>query len=174
MEVMAAVMLLAIVLTTLMDLRNKAVGRAADGRNLAVATRLGSTLMHSIQAGMARDIFDGMAGDFSEQEYPDFAYTIGVGDSSLVNDMSDLDTDSPEYIWRQALEKREEDRSDEDGGDIKPEKTRVIIVVSYPSGSTNETLEYRLETMIDTWAVEQDFEMYQALWSSNNDTAKIE
>ncbi|NQU50314.1 MAG: prepilin-type N-terminal cleavage/methylation domain-containing protein, partial [Planctomycetes bacterium] len=35
MEVMAAVMLIAIVLTVLMELRNKSVARAADGRNLA-------------------------------------------------------------------------------------------------------------------------------------------
>lgn len=173
MEVMAAIMLLAIVLTTLMDLRNKSVGRAADGRSLAVATRLGSTLMHQIEAGMVRDVFDGMAGDFSDQEYPDFSYTIGIGDSSIVNDTSDMDTDSPEYVWRQALEKREEERVEEDGDDLKPEKTRVIILVSYPS-FTDEQLEYRLETMLDTWAVEQDWEMYRAIWGSNNDTAKIE
>jgi hypothetical protein len=173
MEVMAAIMLLAIVLTTLMDLRNKAVGRAADGRNLAVATRLSGTMMHAIQAGMVRDVYDGMAGDFSDQEYPYFTYLIGVGDSSLVNDSSDMDTDSPEYVWRQALEQREEDREEEEGTDIKPEKTRVILIVTYPS-STDEPLEYRLETMLDTWAVEQDFEMYNAIWGSNNETAKIE
>ena len=173
MEVMAAIMLLAIVLTTLMDLRNKSIGRAADGRNLAVATRLSGTLMHQIQAGMVRDLYDGMAGDFSEEDYPEFSYVIGVGDSSIINDSTDLDTDSPEYIWRKALEKREEDRQDEEGDDIKQEKTRVIIVVTYPS-FTDEPLEYRLETMLDTWAVEQAFEMYQAIWGSNNDTAKIE
>jgi len=173
MEVMAAVMLIAIVLTVLMELRNKSVARAADGRNLAVATRLGATMMHRIEAAMMRDLNDGMSGDFSEDGYAEFSYTIGIGDSSMVTDSSDLDSDSPEYVWRQALEKREDERLEEEGDEIKPEKTRVIIIVNYPSFA-EEPLEYRLETLLDTWAVEQDFELYNAIWSSNNDTAKIE
>jgi predicted phosphohydrolase len=91
----------------------------------------------------------------------------------MVTDSSDLDSDSPEYVWRQALEKREDERLEEEGDEIKPEKTRVIIIVNYPSFA-EEPLEYRLETLLDTWAVEQDFELYNAIWSSNNDTAKIE
>ena len=173
MEVMTAVMLMAVVLTVLMDLRNKAVEKAADARSLAVASRLGSTLMHRLEAAKVNDAFDGMTGDFAEEGYAEFSYLIGLGDSSITSNDSDLDTSSPEYVWRKALEDREEEKEEDEDGDIEPEKTRVIVLVSYPSFMDKE-LEYRLETLLDTWAVKQDFDLYQAIWDSNNNTAKIE
>jgi hypothetical protein len=119
------------------------------------------------------DVFDGMTGDFSEEGYAEFSYLIGLGDSSITSDNSDLDTSSPEYVWRKALEDREEERDEEDDSDVEPEKTRVIVLVSYPS-FMDEELEYRLETMLDTWAVEQKFDLYDEIWGSNNNSAKIE
>ena len=68
---------------------------------------------------------------------------------------------------------REEERDEEDDSDVEPEKTRVIVLVSYPS-FMDEELEYRLETMLDTWAVEQKFDLYDEIWGSNNNSAKIE
>jgi prepilin-type N-terminal cleavage/methylation domain-containing protein len=173
MEVMAAVFLIAIAMTYLMELRGKAVGRAADARAVSVAARLSSQLFHKIEAGLYADLYDGVSGDFSEQDFAEYNWLIGLGDSSTVSNSSDVDLDSPEYGWRQARESRQEERDKEEGTETKPEKTRVIIIVTYPSFS-GEPLEYRLESMIDSWAVYQDFELYRQLWESNNSTNKIE
>lgn len=170
MEVMAAVMLIAIAMTVLMDLRNRAVGRAADGRNLSVAARLSSQLLHRIEAARMLDLFDGMSGDFSEEGYADFIYVVALGDGSNYAENNQIDSDSPEWAWRDSLRKREDDRVEEDGNDQRPEKTRVVIRVDYP-GADLETREYRLEAMVDSWAVYRDFELYRDLWDSNNEKA---
>lgn len=168
MEVMAAVMLVAIALTVLMDLRNKAVGRAADGRSMALAARLASQLMHRIEAARVQDVYDGMVGDFSDDGYADFTWTIALGEGSAYAQDDQLDPNSPEAAWRDALEERAEDREEEDGDDVRPEKTRVIIRVDYP-GFDLKPRDYRLEAMLPSWAVYQDFELYEELWGSNNE-----
>lgn len=170
MEVMAAVMLIAIAMTVLMDLRNRAVGRAADGRNLSVAARLSSQLLHRIEAAQMLDLFDGMSGDFAEEGFAQFSYVVALGDGSNYAENNNIDSDSPEWAWRDALRKREEDKIDEEGDDQRPEKTRVVIRVDYP-GADLEPREYRLEAMVDSWAVYRDFELYRDLWDSNNEKA---
>lgn len=172
MEVMAAVMLIAIALTVMLDLREQAVARAANGHRLAVAARLGSQLLHRIEAGMELDVIDGTQGDFAEEGYDDFLYIVALGDGSSYAENDEIDTDSPEWAWRDSLRKREDDRIEEDGDDQRPEKTRVVIRISYP-GFDLEMREYRLEAMIDSWAVYRDFELYEDLWGSNNEEADI-
>jgi prepilin-type N-terminal cleavage/methylation domain-containing protein len=172
-EVMAAVFLIAIAMTFLMELRGKAVARAADARSISVAARLTSQLFHKIEAGMVPDLYDGVSGDFSEQDFADFNFMIGLGDSSSISNSSDVDVDSPEYAWRQSRETREDDRDKEDSSNVKPEKTRVVIIVTYPAFNDDE-MEYQLESMVDTWAVYQDFQLYEKLWESNNSTNKIQ
>jgi len=170
---MVAVMLVGVALTVMMQLREEAVGRAANGRDLSVVARLSSQLLHKMEAAMFPDVFDGMVGDFSEQGYPEFTWLIAVGDTSNFANRDAVDSDSPEWAWREALEKREDDRVEEDGDDILPEKTRVVIIVEYP-GYDLETREYRLEAMLESWAVFQDFELYEELWGSNNETGEFQ
>lgn len=168
MEVMVAIMLMAVAMTTLMQLRNDSVGRAADGRSMSVAARLASQLLHRIEAAQMIDLFDGMNGDFAEEGFDDFSYIVALGDGSNYAENNDIDSDSPEWAWRDALREREEDRVDVDGDDQRPEKTRVVIRVQYASFDGDER-EYRLEAMIDSWAVYRDFELYRELWGSNNE-----
>lgn len=168
MEVMAAVMLIAISMTIMLDLRNRSVGRAADGRSMSVAARLASQLLHQIEAARMFDVFDGMAGDFAEQGFDDFTYVIALGDGSNYAEDTSTDSNSPEWAWREALRKREDDRIDEEGDDQRPERTRVVIRVDY-LGFDLEPREYRLEAMVDSWAVYRDFELYRDLWGSNNE-----
>ncbi len=172
-EVMVSLMLLAVTLTVLLQLRGEAVGRASDGRSLAVASRLSLRMMHQIEAGRFTDLFDGFNGDLADDGYEDFTFVIGLGDSSLYSN-NDIDTSSPEYAWRESARTREEERQEEDDSDdIKPEKTRVVITVTYP-GYDGEEREYQLETLVDTWAVYQDFELYEELWASNNEKGEIQ
>lgn len=170
MEVMAAVMLIAIAMTTLMDLRNRSVGRAADGRSMSVSARLSSQLLHRIEAAQMLDLFDGMSGDFSEEGFADFTYVIALGDGSNYAENNQIDSDSPEWAFRDSLRKREDDRIEEEGDDQRPEKTRVVIRVTY-LGFDLDPREYRLEAMVDSWAVYRDFELYRDLWDSNNEKA---
>lgn len=168
MEVMVAIMLIAVAMTTLMQLRNDSVGRAADGRSMSLAARLGSQLLHRIEAGQMIDVFDGLNGDFAEEGYDDFTYVIALGDGSNYAENNSIDSNSPEWAWRDAIREREEDRVDEEGDDQRPEKTRVVIRVQY-SGFDGDEREYRLEAMLDSWAVYRDFELYRELWGSNNE-----
>jgi prepilin-type N-terminal cleavage/methylation domain-containing protein len=170
MEVMAAVMLIAIAMTTLMDLRTRSVGRAADGRSMSVAARLSSQLLHRIESAQMLDLFDGMSGDFSEEGFSDFTYVVALGDGSNYAENTQIDSDSPEWAWRDSLRKREDDRIEEDGNDQRPEKTRIVIRVSYLAFDM-EPKEFRLEAMVDSWAVYRDFELYRDLWGSNNEKA---
>ncbi|MAW59671.1 MAG: hypothetical protein CMJ94_02410 [Planctomycetes bacterium] len=168
MEVMVSVMLVAVAMTTLMQLRQDSIGRASKGRDISVAARLASQLLHRIEAARMLDLFDGMNGDFSEEGFPDFSYVVALGDGSNYAEDTSVDSNSPEWAWREALRKREDDRIDEEGDDQRPEKTRVVIRVTY-TAFDDEVEEYRLEAMIDSWAVYRDFELYRDLWGSNNE-----
>lgn len=166
-EVMAAVLLLAISLVLMLKLRNDALGRASDGRALSVASRLGLGLLRQIEAARVSELYDGYTGDFSDEGFPDFYYSIGVGDDSALAGGAAQDED--ELIWRQAKIQRAEDKaaeSDEDEDEEKPPYTRIFIDVSYPS-SRGERKSYFLETLLPTWAVYQDFELYREMWPNN-------
>jgi hypothetical protein len=139
---------------------------------MSVAARLSSQLLHRIEAAQAIDLFDGMSGDFSEEGFSDFTYVVALGDGSNYAENNQIDSDSPEWAWRDSLRKREDDRMDEEGDDQRPEKTRVVIRVTYP-GFDLEPVEYRLEAMVDSWAVYRDFELYRDLWDSNNEKADV-
>ena len=166
MEVMAAVMLLAITLTVIFSLRDQAVGRAANARSIAVATRMAQGLMHRIECGLAAELFDGMEGDFAEEGFAPFQYRIGLGEGSLVAS-ENADTDSPEYAWRRSKEEawRESEDAAEEDTLAQPPRTRIVIVVQWPD-FTNETAEFRLESLVETWAVRQDFPLWEATWGS--------
>ncbi|MHC4380823.1 MAG: type IV pilus modification PilV family protein [Planctomycetota bacterium] len=158
-EIMAAVTLLAIIFTTVMQIRAGAMAKATHARALSVASRLGLTLQHRIEAGMVSEIYDGYEGDFSEEGFGDFRYVIGLGDGSQYASGGEDDSES---IWRRFRQNEEEDR-DEDA--MQPEFTRVFITIYFPDvREPNEEESFTLESMIDTWAVYQDFELYRVLW----------
>jgi len=166
-EVMAAMGLLAIVFTVLMQVRMGATAKAATARSMSVAARLSNKLIHEIEAGLVQDLRDGSSGDFSEEGFGEFLWTIGIGDAS--NYTGGRDATDEELVWRNWRENQAqgEDSGGSTGGEslIKPEHTRVYVTVEFPSyRNPGEVESLTLETLIDTWAVEQDFILYRNLW----------
>ncbi|PCJ53950.1 MAG: hypothetical protein COA70_07315 [Planctomycetota bacterium] len=160
-EIMAAVTLLAIIFTTVMQIKAGSMAKATHARALSVASRMGLTLQHRIQAGMVPELYDGYEGDFSEDGFGKFHYIIGIGDGSEYSSGEGEKSDS-EGIWRRFRQTEDEDR-DEDA--LQPEFTRVFITVYFPSvREPGEEESFTLESLIDTWAVYQDFALYQTLW----------
>jgi prepilin-type N-terminal cleavage/methylation domain-containing protein len=160
-EVMAAIALLAIIFATVMQVRQGAVAKATDAYAKSVASRLGLGLMRRIECGLVPDLYDGFQGDFSEEGYGDFTYLIGLGDGSQY---AGGDTgSSAEDLWR---EQRRDDEEDREEDALQPEFTRVFITVTYPNPriGEEESATFVLETLIDTWAVYQDFALYEVLW----------
>ena len=159
-EVLAAVMLLAVALTTMLYLRDEAVGSAMDSRARSIASRMALQMLHRIEAARVPDLFDGYLGDFADESFPEFTYVIGLGDGSAFSSSSGAD--DSELAWRNAAVQREEEGEDEE----KPELTRVFLTVNFPS-SDGEGAEYQLEALLPTWAVYQDFELWDQLWGGN-------
>lgn len=157
-EILAAMGLLALITTLLMQVRFQAIGKAGTARSYSVATRLGVALLHRIEAGLVADLDDGYRGDFSDLGYGDFTYVIGIGDSSRWT--GDGEMDPAEETLRRFRERQDEEADEA----IKPELTRVYLTISFPSFRDDETEELALETLIPTWAVEQDFPLYRTLW----------
>lgn len=166
-EVMAAVAILSVALVVMLAVRNRAVAQAVDARNLSLAARLGLQLLHRIEAGRIPDIVDGYQGDFSDAGFAAFHYVIGLGDGS---NFAASGLSAEELAWRGYLETRAEEAKDEEAE--RPEFTRVFVTVRYPGGGGEEA-EYRIETLLPTWAVYQDFEAYEERWAQNR-PAKVE
>jgi prepilin-type N-terminal cleavage/methylation domain-containing protein len=163
-EIMAAVTLLALIFTTVMQIRAGAIDKAVRGRSLSISSRLGKSLLHQIESALVIDLVDGYTGDFSEEGFGQFKYVVGVGDSSQYSSVSANDL---EDVWRDYRKNQDEDNAvDEDVK--KPEFTRVFITVTYPTSAKDETEDYVLEALVDTWAVERDFELYDFLWPELN------
>lgn len=161
-EVMAAVLLLGIAMTYLLQLRSEAVARAAVARNLSISSRLARDLLARIRAGRVADLFDGYTGDFSEEGFPDIRYVLGIGDGSIYASGTNEESQS-EQIWRQSKEDQYQEEQDKDQ---KPPYTRLFLTVEYPD-QKGETEKFSLETVVETWAIEQDFELFQEKWGKN-------
>ena len=158
-EIMASVTLLALIFTTVMQIRAGSMEKAIHARSLSVASRLGMTFQHRIEAGMVPDLYDGFEGDFSEDGFGDFRFVIGIGDGSQYASGGENDA---EEIWRRYRQNEEEDR-DEDA--MQPEHTRIFVTVYFPDvRNQGEEESYTLESLVDTWAVYQDFPLYRELW----------
>jgi len=159
-EVLAAVLLLAVALTSMLHLRNEALGSAIDSRSRSIASRLSLQLMHRIEVARLPDLFDGFQGDFADEGFPEFSYTIGLGDGSAYS--GGTPEDDGEAAWREAAQRDYEESDDQE----KPELTRVFLNVAYlaADGSLDS---YDLEALLPTWAVYQDFELWQELWGDN-------
>ena len=167
-EIMAALALLAIIFTFVMEARAAAMNKATNARLVSIASRLGISQLRRIEAGMVPDLYDGYEGDFSEQGHGQFTYVIGIGDGSQFTAGGE---DPTEEVWRRFLSNEEEER-DED--DVQPEFTRIFLTISFPSvRDDGETDSLLLETLIDTWAIYQDFELYRTLWP-DLDTEELE
>lgn len=161
-EVMAAVLLLGIAMTYLLQLRSEAVARAAVARSLSISSRLARDLLDRIRAGRVPDLFDGYTGDFSEEGFPSIRYVLGIGDGSIYASGTDEESQS-EQIWRQTKEDQYQEEQDKEQ---KPPYTRLFLTVEYPD-QKGETEKFSLETVVETWAIEQDFELYQEKWGNN-------
>lgn len=165
-EVMAAVLLLAVGLTLMLQERNAAIARAVTARNLSIAARLGNQLLHRIAAARVPDLDDGYQGDFADYGEPDFRFVIGLGDGSAF--AGGIGTSDEELIWRQAAERQAEEQGDDQDTEEQPEYTRVFLTVLYPTGrAAGDFGEYHLETLLPTWAVYQDFDLWEQLWGGN-------
>ncbi|MDP6941689.1 MAG: prepilin-type N-terminal cleavage/methylation domain-containing protein [Planctomycetota bacterium] len=160
-EVMASLMLLAIAMILLLQIRNDSISRAAEARSLSIASRMSRQLLHRIEAARVEDLFDGYSGDFSDYGFPQFSYVVGVGDASAFANLESAE--DAEEAWRLPLR---EDATEEDE-EVKPKLTRIFITTTYPSSDPEKDTAFTLEALLPTWAVERDFELWQQLWPSN-------
>ena len=159
---MAAVFLMVVALVILLQLRESAMAGAADSRSRSIAARTSNHFLHRIRAARIQDLYDGQQGDFSDQGFPDFLWTLGLGDGSAHSGIRG-EADSEE-AWRQAAEElTEQTLEDESENGYGVEFTRVFLTVEYPSAKGG-SISYALETLLPTWAIEQDFEVWEELW----------
>lgn len=167
-EIMASVALLAVIFSFVMQARAGAMDKAANARLVSIASRLGLTQLRRIEAGMIPDLYDGYEGDFSEEGHGQFTYVIGLGDGSQYAAGGE---DPTEEVWRRFLSNEDEERDDDE---MQPEFERVFFTVTFPSVRDGEEFDtLTLETLIDTWAVYQDFALYRTLWP-NLDAEELE
>ena len=157
---MAAVFLMVVALVVLLQLRESAMAGASDSRSRSIAARTGNHFLHRIRAARVQDLYDGQQGDFSEQGFPDFLWTLGLGDGSAFSGTS-VEGDA-ELAWRQAAEELVQQASEEEEQQDL-EFTRVFLTVEYPSAKGGQNT-YTLETLLPTWAINQDFEVWEELW----------
>ena len=157
---MAAVFLMVVALVVLLQLRESAMAGASDSRSRSIAARTSNHFLHRIRAARVQDLYDGQQGDFSDQGFPDFVWTLGLGDGSAYSGIQG-EADAEE-AWRQAAEQLVEQSLEEEEGE-GAEFTRVFLTVEYPSAKGGN-LSYGLETLLPTWAIEQDFESWEEIW----------
>lgn len=157
-EVMVALVMLATVFVILTQVQRSSVAKAANARSQSIAARLGEQMIHRIEAGMVPDLQDGFESDFSEEGFGSFTYRIGIGDGSDFAGGEVLD-ESEEILRRFRAE-----AEDEDEDEVLPEKTRIYLTISYPSYLDDSRQTFQIETLVDTWALEQDFVLFEQLW----------
>jgi hypothetical protein len=155
--VLVALALLATVFVLLMQVQRSSIAKAASARAHSIAARLGEQLIHRIEAGMVPDLEDGFRGDFSEEGFGNFSYVLGVGDGG---GHAGAALDDAEAVLREFRERAE----DEDEDEVLPEKTRIYLTISFPSYRSQDPENYRIETLVDSWALEQDFALFEDLW----------
>lgn len=158
-EVMAAMGLLTIIFTVMMEVRFSAIAKAANARSNSIAARLGTALLHEIEAGLIADLEDGYRGDFSDSGQGKFTYVIGIGDGSRFSG-----GESEDFSEKVIREFRQDQQEAEGVDVIKPERTRVFLTIEFPSAKDGGTESMSFETLISTWAVEQDFPLYRNIW----------
>lgn len=156
-EVMVTLAMLATVFVLLMQVQRQSIAKAANARSQSIAARLGEQLIHRIEAGMISDLTDGYEGDFSEENFGAFTYRIGIGDGSAY---AGPVLDESEEVLRRFRERAEEE--DEDA--VLPEKTRIYLTISFPSFRDQSVSTYSIETLVDSWAIEQDVALFEELW----------
>lgn len=156
-EVLVTLVMLATVFVLLIQIQRQSIAKAASARSQSIAARLGEQLIHRIEAGMVADLQDGYEGDFSEDGFGNFTFLIGVGDGS---DFAGGVLDETEAVLREFRARAE----DEDEDEVLPEKTRLYLTISFPSYRDASRESYQIETLVDTWAVEQDFALFEQLW----------
>jgi prepilin-type N-terminal cleavage/methylation domain-containing protein len=157
-EVMVALVLIGTVFVLLTQAERESVAKAADARSQSIAARLGEQFIHRIEAGQVPDLTDGLQGDFSMDGYGQFTWLLGIGDGS---DYAGGYADESEATLREFRRQADEERGEDE---LLPERTRIFLTVSYPSLRDQSRAEYRIETLVDTWAIEQDFALFEQLW----------
>lgn len=160
-----ALVMIATVFVLVTQAQRESVAKAAEARSQSIAARLGEQFMHRIEAGQVPDLVDGLEGDFSVDDYGQFTWLLGIGDGS---DFSGGYLDETEVVLREFRRKAEEERSEDD---ILPERTRIFLTISYPSFRDDTRIEFQIETLVDTWAIEQDFTLFEQLWPELMPTA---
>lgn len=156
-EVMVALVMLATVFVILTQVQRSSVAKAANARSQSIAARLGEQMIHRIEAGMVPDLQDGYEGDFSVDGFGSFTYLIGIGDGS---EFAGGTLDETEEVLRRFRQQAE----DQDEDEVLPEKTRIYLTISFPSYLDDTRQTYQIETLVDSWAIEQDFQLFEQLW----------
>jgi prepilin-type N-terminal cleavage/methylation domain-containing protein len=157
-EIMVALAMIATVFVLVTQAQRESVAKAAGARSQSIAARLGEQFIHRIEAGQVPDLVDGLEGDFSVDGYGQFTWLLGIGDGS---DFSGGPLDETEEVLREFRRRADEERGEDE---VLPERTRIYLTISFPSFRDAEREEYQLETLVDTWALEQDFALFEQLW----------
>jgi hypothetical protein len=156
-EVLVALVMLATVFTILIQVQRSSVAKAANARSQSIAARLGEQMIHRIEAGMVPDLQDGYEGDFSEDGFGNFSFLIGIGDGS---EFAGGALDETEEVLRRFRQQADDENEDE----VLPEKTRIYLTISFPSYLSETRDTFQIETLVDSWAIEQDFALFEQLW----------
>lgn len=156
-EVMVALVMLATVFVLLTQVQRSSVAKAANARSQSIAARLGEQMIHRIEAGMVQDLQDGYEGDFSEEGFGNFTFLIGLGDGS---EFAGGALDETEEVLRRFRQQVDDENEDE----VLPEKTRIYLTISYPSYADDSRESFQIETLVDSWAIDQDFALFEDLW----------
>jgi hypothetical protein len=82
---------------------------------------------------------------------------IGIGDGS---EFAGGTLDETEEVLRRFRQQAE----DQDEDEVLPEKTRIYLTISFPSYLDDTRQTYQIETLVDSWAIEQDFQLFEQLW----------
>jgi prepilin-type N-terminal cleavage/methylation domain-containing protein len=155
-EVTLALAILAFGLVSALLAREKARDVAFVARNLKLARLLGGNLLAEIQSGLREDLIDGSAGDFFDEGYPEFDWTVAIGEESVAaaEDYRDAESLSGYYAEREAS--RVEAKAA--GEEIPPDPWTVVAIrVSYPT-LTEERGVFVLHGRVKTAVLEGDFE----------------
>lgn len=147
-EVAVTVLIVGISLTLALQTLNGATLRAGHTRNMKTARELGLYTLGQIESGLTWDyIDDGLAGSYSELDYPNFYYEVALGDESFIDAETD-DRQRPfdNRAYQRELERQRDDYDEEAEEAAKQPYEKVRIKVTFPTFR-----EYENHLTLERW-----------------------
>jgi prepilin-type N-terminal cleavage/methylation domain-containing protein len=156
-EVMIAIALLSIALISLMTKIHDSIDLARISEYQNASRDLAKQLMADIEAGTVEDVLDGLNGNFENRGYSEITWMIGRGDASTIG--ADTATNTRKLYDTRASDTNPFGQQVPIGEDpnINTETdeacTRVRIVVTYPTVTSEKFGTFTLEKMLPTACV---------------------